>query len=490
MTRPKPSTDPPAPDVRDGNGSFYLLIAGAFAFLTVPRIAQRGMFLDGVTYASISRNLAQGIGSFWSPSYTATLYPVFHEHPPLGFALQAAAFAAAGDHLAVERTYTLLAGALTAVLIVLTWRAAIRDRAFDWLPLVFWLLPSTVTWAIVNNLLETTQTVFTTMAVLAVVRGLQSDRLSAPWGCAAGAAVVGAVLTKGPAGLFPIAAPVMAAAFLPARRSAALRVGAAMFATVGVVGVCLLAAGTARAALAAYVDQQVLASISGARGGGRWASLARHLTSGVIMRMALLTGLGWAVVRARGARARLAVDAGLLRWSCFFLAVGLCGSVPTVVSARIMGHYLVPSIPMFALGFSGLALSLFGHALAPWRLPRSAARKVAAIGGAGLLLLSAALPIFGIRMEPRDREWMAEYQTLSPQMPRGVTAGTCPAAEGDWGSHAYLQRFFRISLDVDPHQQHRYFIQFRDRPCEAPSSCHPLASTSRLGVLECAAASR
>lgn len=48
------------------------------------------MFVDGVTYAAIARNLAQGNGSFWSPFYTATLYPQFFEHPPLGFALQGA----------------------------------------------------------------------------------------------------------------------------------------------------------------------------------------------------------------------------------------------------------------------------------------------------------------------------------------------------------------------------------------------------------------
>ena len=50
----------------------------------LPRLAHRGMFLDGVTYASIARNLAEGRGRFWAPHYTATIYPAFHEHPPLG----------------------------------------------------------------------------------------------------------------------------------------------------------------------------------------------------------------------------------------------------------------------------------------------------------------------------------------------------------------------------------------------------------------------
>jgi hypothetical protein len=64
--------------------SFRILTAAALAAAILPRLAQRGMFVDGVTYASIARNLSQGRGSFWSPFYTATIYPQFHEHPPFG----------------------------------------------------------------------------------------------------------------------------------------------------------------------------------------------------------------------------------------------------------------------------------------------------------------------------------------------------------------------------------------------------------------------
>src|SRR4051812_22549428 len=81
--------------------SFRMLTAAALVAAIMPRLAQRGMFVDGLTYASIARNLAEGRGSFWSPSYTATIYPEFHEHPPLGLWLQSLWFRVLGDHLAV-----------------------------------------------------------------------------------------------------------------------------------------------------------------------------------------------------------------------------------------------------------------------------------------------------------------------------------------------------------------------------------------------------
>jgi len=85
-------------------------------------MAQSGMFVDGLTYAAISRNLAQGIGTFWAPSYTTTLYPQFFDHPPLGFGLQVVAFAIFGDHLLVERAYSLAMGGVTAMLMMAIWR--------------------------------------------------------------------------------------------------------------------------------------------------------------------------------------------------------------------------------------------------------------------------------------------------------------------------------------------------------------------------------
>jgi hypothetical protein len=50
--------------------------------LTLPRMAQRGMFSDGLVYATIARNMAIGVGSLWAPNYTQTAWSEFYEHPP------------------------------------------------------------------------------------------------------------------------------------------------------------------------------------------------------------------------------------------------------------------------------------------------------------------------------------------------------------------------------------------------------------------------
>src|SRR5215475_1169660 len=134
------------------------LTVALFAACTIPRLAHRGMFIDGVTYAAIARNLAEGRGSFWAPFYTATLYPRFHEHPPLGLWLQSLWFRAFGDHLFVERAYAVTAASATALLISVIWRRLTDDsnaRHYDWLPILLWILIPVVSWTVVGNMLET-----------------------------------------------------------------------------------------------------------------------------------------------------------------------------------------------------------------------------------------------------------------------------------------------------------------------------------------------
>jgi len=269
--------------------SFRMLTAAALAAAILPRLAQRGMFVDGVTYASIARNLSEGRGSFWSPSYTATIYPQFHEHPPFGFWLQSLWFRVLGDHLFVERAYSLAAAIGTALLIASIWRRLNRATAtgpgpdvaegparaesgrwpvasgFEWLPILFWIVVPVVSWAIVGNLLEVSLSLLTTAAVAAALEagGAARPAASLAWGVCSGMFVVAGALTKGPVGLFPLAAPVMFWSISGSRRAWESLGG--QWCTVIVCTIALCSFEAPAASLTQYFDQQVLASLGGRR---------------------------------------------------------------------------------------------------------------------------------------------------------------------------------------------------------------------------------
>ena len=70
----------------------WLFVAALMALRLLPGLAQPGMFFDGVTYATISRNLAGGVGDLAHPVF-APGDRGFYDSPPLGFLLEAGFFA-------------------------------------------------------------------------------------------------------------------------------------------------------------------------------------------------------------------------------------------------------------------------------------------------------------------------------------------------------------------------------------------------------------
>ena len=68
----------------------------------------RGMFGDGLLYATIARNMSLGVGSFWKPALSATSYPSSTSIRRSGWRFRAWRFECFGDHFAVERVYSVL----------------------------------------------------------------------------------------------------------------------------------------------------------------------------------------------------------------------------------------------------------------------------------------------------------------------------------------------------------------------------------------------
>jgi 4-amino-4-deoxy-L-arabinose transferase-like glycosyltransferase len=445
------------------------------------------MFVDGVTYASIARNLAEGRGTFWTPSYTATIYPEFYDHPPLGFWLQSLWFRMLGDHLFVERLYSCVGGLLTAWLVAVIWRAMNRtseDADYDWLPVLFWIAVPVVSWSIVSNLLEVTVSVWTTAAIALVLGALTSHRRAITLACAlaSGLTVLAACLTKGPIGLFPLAAPFALLPLLPADRQEApgsrvLVAASLQWLSVVICFGALLGVPAARSSLGRYVAEQVVAAIGGQREVSAGPlTILKALGEGVVLPIMAVAGLIIAATRqfVRPSPHQRA-HAGAM------LLVGLSGSLPIVVSAKQAGHYLVPSVPFFALAAASLLIPTAREGV-----ERVAARHLSgAAGVATSALLLGAVSLSYWSGLGRDRQRLANLERLATVMPRGATIGICPEWNGDWGLHAWFERRFVVSLDAAAWTSHSWFLRAgeRPRPDCPPAPCNAVSDASSALVL-------
>ena len=52
---------------------FRIFTLAIFIVLIVPLLVQDGMFMDGVLYAAVAKNQAEGFGSFWQPIFAVPM---------------------------------------------------------------------------------------------------------------------------------------------------------------------------------------------------------------------------------------------------------------------------------------------------------------------------------------------------------------------------------------------------------------------------------
>jgi 4-amino-4-deoxy-L-arabinose transferase-like glycosyltransferase len=448
---------PPALAIR----SLWLLVAAAVGLLVLSRLVHVSMFFDGGIYATLARNLAQGRGDPWSLYFSGTLFlPAFAEHPPLMMWLQAVGFRVFGDSIAVEKGFSLLTLLACGGLLCGIWsRLHAQDpsmrRIFPF-ALVLLLASGRVAWGFANGLLENLLAVFTLAAVLSVLaardassQGRQGRRLLLM--ATAGAAVVLATLTKGPVGLFPLATPALHG--LVFRQSGARQAATDTLVMVSVVALsfaALLSFDPAREAAQRYLNAQLFASLSGARGhhGGGFVNVLRKLVwlnGYALVVVALLIAAG----RRLGAGT---AEAGLWqarrRRAVFLLLVGLSASLPLGLSPRVSNFYFNPALFFFASGLAVLGAPQLLAALA--RLGTRQARLLSA--GASVAVLGSIVAVgLNVGRPGADGRTIAQAAAI-----RGVVCAggadcspvlsACGEVWTDWVLHTYLQRLHRIAM--------------------------------------------
>ncbi|MGB0513547.1 MAG: glycosyltransferase family 39 protein, partial [Wenzhouxiangellaceae bacterium] len=342
-----------------------LLLAGV---LLLPSMATMGMFFDGMIYASLSRNLALGIGSAWVPYFSEGLYPEFRQHPPLVFWLQASLFALFGDRWWVERLYDLGLVIATALLLRGLWRqlAEITGRTalagYWWLALLCWILVPKWSWAYRNNVLENTLTLICLAAVVLLLVALRAEswRRRLISATSAGLLTVAGVLVKGPVALFVVAAPVLLTIVVPGawpRRTTGV---ALTYTAAFVIGALVVfSIPEARWMLDEYQRQQLMNRVG--LGQRDAAMLLELLTKLAPMVVVAIIATSVATIAAKSvetiapatvARARRRPGGGGTgRTVAAMLALGLSASLPLALGDFDSAHYLLPALPYYAIAF-------------------------------------------------------------------------------------------------------------------------------------------
>lgn len=423
------------------------------------------MFLDGVNYAAISKNLANGIGSFWQPHYTKTLYTSFHEQPPLAFGIQAIFFKLLGNHLYVERIYSLLTGILTILLMIKIWNfihIKFDSKQLNWLPVCFWIITPIVFWSYSNNMLENTMGIFCLASIFYVIKSiLANTKQKALYIFLASLLIVAGFLSKGFVALYPLSTIFF---YWLVHRKLSFQKMLILSALIFFIATLILSLITiiehdAFKNLSIYFNQQVVKSLSGARevSGGRFNilnRLYRELLPVLCMSMILV------VIKYRKNKALILNDSSVLNNFLFFLVIGISASLPLMISPKQAGFYLVPSIPYYAIAFGSLIMPILTNWINKIDISKRGFqmfKMISIISLAGAIVIS----ISQVGKTGRDKEKLHDIYQIGKVMDKGSVISVPESICEDWELIAYFARYFYISLDCK-NANHEYYLDNRN----------------------------
>ena len=434
---------------RSNNTPFWLLLIGIALMLMSNSLLTEGMFFDGVTYASISRNMAEGQGTFWNPYYTQTLYPEFRQHPPLALSMEALAFKALGDHLWVEKLYSVLTFLLSGLLIALIWKRTTNNIRWAWLPLLFWIAMPLITWSATNNLLENTMSVFVMLSVYLMIVSYQ--RNSKLWLFLAGIALFAAFLSKGFTGLFPLVFPIIYCIFDDKRRWIQGPIDTLLLmVTVAVLsGVMFLFFPPSFAYLKDYINLQVI-------GGGlheATVSTRFYIVFSLLLQLiaplvifSIILIMSKIINKDKYKVFEFTPDK---KHFFSFLILGLMGVLPIMLSVKQRDFYMLAALPFFALAFGHLSLSIMNMMLLEIK-PKT--RNWMMIASSVVLLVGMVLNISHIGKYGRDEALIEEVKNRMAEADGENIIEITPEEYTQWAKHAYYMRYGKISLN--PNEQH------------------------------------
>ena len=431
---------------------FYLFVAGVYLIIVFKDLFSNGMFLDGLIYSTVSKNLADGLGTFWNPHFTVTCIPEFHEHPPLAFGIQSLFFRLLGESRYIDKLYSLLTVIITGYIILKIWK--VLGYKHGWFPLFIWIITPTVFWASYNNLLENTLTIFTSLSILYYLKNQKSTNYFFIF--LSGFMLTLGFLTKGFVAFFPWTFPFLLWLFLRQKTfgKAILDSAGLVMSTLAPLIILIFLFPVAHLSLQKYINGQVINSVRNViTVSSRFDILERLFDE-------LLPAAGLCILLLIWARIRKLPSVILKKNSMLtlvFVSLGLTGVLPIMISMKQSGFYIVATYPFFAIGAGIFVYPVIEFLLTKLNF-ESKGFQVFRLIGCGLFLTGIILSVYSSGQFSRDKVKIKDTYSILTQIPQGTIININPHMYDDWSLHGYFGRFKNVSLDPDLKNNRDYLL--------------------------------
>lgn len=445
---------------------FWLFTFFAIIILVVSQLIQDGMFMDGLLYTIVGKNLADGLGSFWDPHVSKTIMYSFHEQPPLYFGLLAVFYKIFGSSMYVERLFCFVFFSGTAVYIHKIWKKIYSSNSsvaeISWLPILFWVTIPLCFWAYTNHVEEIVMAFFALAAVYHIFIALDLNE-NVIWNLVvAGIFIFLSSLTKGAQGLFPI---VGAGAFwLVSKKVSFQKIVVYSLILISIPAliyvVLLIADPKAYNSYHIYFNIRYIRAFNGAESttDNRFEIIGRLFIELLPIILCSLLMLFFTRKYKQDAEAGQ-MRYGIILW---ILLIGLSGTLPLMVTLAQRGFYLVTALPCFAIAISMLLAPRLASLINKINITSKGFRLFVLVSVA---LLISSIIFAGSRIGKckRDGDVISDVYEIGTVIPHGEIAAVPTEMMDEWSIRYYLLRYFYISMDYK-NKNHRYFLVWKKLP--------------------------
>lgn len=435
--------------------SFYLLIFAILFALISPFLLAEGMFLDGISYATISNNLANDLGSFWEPFLTEILYPEFYEHPPLAFGLQSLWFRVFGDSIWVEKFYSLFTFILVGIGITKIWKHFTNDIKFAWIPLLFWVIIPSVTWAVSSNILENTMSIFVTFSVFYYLKSREKNSIFLFF--ISGFLLSLSFLTKGFTGLYVLSAPFFMWIIFKKEGFKKMVLHSFLYGifTILPLGILFLLIPESFENISRYFQKQIIGSLQNTEPTvvTRFQIIIDFFSA--ILPILILGILLFVIGFYKKIDAKIYSKHKQL--SLLFIGITLAGVIPIMVSMKQSGFYILTVYPFFSIGV-GL---IFYPLLKKWVEAintNSLKFKIWNLFSVLAFSVSLFLVFSNFNKSTRDAEIIKASLLIKNKIEGEKIIDISPSLEENWSLHGYFMRNSSISLSSTKKLVYLYYL--------------------------------
>lgn len=437
---------------------YYLFVGFLFLGIVSVNLFSDGMFLDGLLYADISRNMADGLGSFWKPHFSYGIFNEFYEHPPLALGLQSLWFKVFGDSIFVERFYSLSTFIIVGYLIVLIWGKFTGDKKHGWIPLLLWITITNVTWAAANNMLENTMSIFVSLSLLFYLNSIENKRFL--WIVLSGVSLSLGLLTKGFFCLYIWSVPFFMWVFMRQRTFLQMIKDSVLLVLCTLIPIVLLYLfiPAAQNNMLQYFIKQVVGSIQNEKTvDTRFAIIGKFFEN--IIAPVIIGIIVIVVSRLKNVPRHLLKENSKI--ALMFLTIVLSGIVPIMISMKQRSFYILTVYPLFVIGLAYYLYPILKLTINKMAIESKGFKIFKGIT-IGVFMISIGLSIGQINRVGRDKAMIYDCKAVITIVGRDNTINICPNMYSIWSLHGYFSRYGNVSLESNQNNICQYYLTLDD----------------------------